>query len=362
MLRSLRKLAIGKALLVRPAGSSARFDAGVDRTSRGKGVLATHDSSTANPRQVRLSARGHWLANLPRAVLMAALLFGTASAALAEAQTKPEAAKPAARPSKLVVGLLPGESAPTVMRLNEPLRAYLEKTLKVPVELVVGANYAATGEALRFGRLDIAYLGPVTYLLRGRSSKLEPFARPSHEVVGPTFQAVVIVPADSPAKSLADLKGKEVAFGDPASTSGTWVPRYQLLAAGLVSGRDYELRVLGAHDAVALAVANKKVAAGGLSYPIYQRLLKEGKIDKNATRILELSPPIPEYMWTLREGIDPAFKEEIRKAFISVNDPEALKVFRAEAFIPAVDSDVDRVRTWMDAIKAANPEAIPAPQ
>jgi len=266
------------------------------------------------------------------------------------------------RPSKLVVGLLPGESAPTVMRLNEPLRAYLEKKLGLPVELVVGANYAATGEALRFGRLDIAYLGPVTYLLRARSSKLEPFARPSHAVVGPTFQAVIIVPADSPAKTLADLKGGEIAFGDPASTSGTWVPRYQLLAAGLISGRDYTLRVLGAHDSVALAVANKKVAAGGLSMPIYNRLLKEGKIDSKAVRLLAESPAIPEYMWTFREGIDPEFKEAIRKAFTSVDDPEALKVFRAEAFIPAVDSDVDRVRTWIDAIGAATPDAIPPAQ
>ena len=132
------------------------------------------------------------------------------------------------------------------MRLNEPLRAYLEKRLSVKVELVVGANYAATGEALRFGRLDVAYLGPVTYILRSRSAKLEPFARPTHASVGPTFKAVIIVPPDSPAKSLGDLKGQDIAFGDPASTSGTWVPRYQLLNAGLVSGRDYVLRVLGA--------------------------------------------------------------------------------------------------------------------
>lgn len=266
------------------------------------------------------------------------------------------------RPGKLVIGLLPGESAPTVMRLNEPLRAYLEKRLGIPVELVVGANYAATGEALRFGRLDIAYLGPVTYLLRARSARLQPFARPSHAVVGPTFTAVVIVPADSPAHTLTDLKGGEVAFGDPASTSGTWVPRYQLVAAGLVSGRDYTLRVLGAHDAVALAVANHKVAAGGLSKPVYDRLLAEGKIDAKAVRVLAESPPIPEYMWTFREGLDPAFKEEIRKAFITIADPEALKVFRAEAFIPAVDSDVEVVRSWMEAIRAVNPEAVPAPQ
>lgn len=272
--------------------------------------------------------------------------------------TLPAAAQ--GRPDKLVIGLLPGESAPTVMRLNEPMRAYLEKRLGLPVELVVGANYAATGEALRFGRLDIAYLGPVTYILQSRRARLEPFARPSHEKVGPTFQAVIIVPKDSPARSLADLKGKEIALGDPASTSGTWVPRYQLLAAGLTAGKHYTLRVLGAHDAVALAVANKKVAAGGLSMPIYQRLLKEGKLDGQAVRVLAESPAIPEYLWTFREGLDPAFKEEVRQAFIHISDPEALKVFRAEAFIPAVDADVDRVRGWVDAIRQATPDAVPA--
>ncbi len=291
------------------------------------------------------------LKTLSRLTIAAALLLAALSPA--GAQTKPQ---------KLVVGLLPGESAPTVIRLNEPLRAYLEKRLGLPVELHVGANYAATGEALRFGRIDIAYLGPVTYILRSRAAKLEPFARPSHEGVGPTFQAVIIVPADSPAKTLADLKGGEIAFGDPASTSGTWVPRYQLLEAGLVSGRDYTLRVLGAHDAVALAVSNRKVAAGGLSLPIYNRLLKEGKINPNTVRVLAASAAIPEYMWTFREGLDPAFKEKIRKAFIAMTEPEALKVFRAEAFIPAVDSDVELVRTWIAAIKAANPDAVPASQ
>lgn len=261
------------------------------------------------------------------------------------------------RPEKLVVGLLPGESAPTVMRLNEPLRAWLEKRLGMPVELVVGANYAATGEALRFGRLDIAYLGPVTYILQSRRAKLEPFARPTHKEVGPTFQAVVIVPADSPAKSLTDLRGQEIAFGDPASTSGTWVPRFMLVEKGLVSGRDYTLRVLGAHDAVALAVVNHKATAGGLSLPIYDRLVGEGRIDPKATRILAASPPIPEYLWTFREGLDPAFKEEVRKAFVGLTDAEALKVFRAEAFIPTVDADVDRVRGWIDAIVRDRPEA-----
>jgi phosphonate transport system substrate-binding protein len=255
--------------------------------------------------------------------------------------------------TKLTIGLLPGESAPTVIRINEPMRSYLEKRLGIPVQLVVGGNYAATGEALRFGRIDVAYLGPVTYIKQGQHARLIPFARPSHAGVGPTFQAVVIVPKDSPAKSLADLKGKEVAFGDPASTSGTWVPQYQLLAAGLAAKRDYTPRILGAHDAVALAVANHRVAAGGLSMPIYERLLREKKLDGNAVRVLAASPAIPEYMWTFREGLDEQQRAKIREAFLNVTDPEALRVFRAEAFVPAVDGDVNVVRQWVAALEKA---------
>ncbi|NHN79198.1 phosphate/phosphite/phosphonate ABC transporter substrate-binding protein [Azotobacter chroococcum] len=281
--------------------------------------------------------------------LFAALLLPAALAAHAD---------DAALPKKLTIGLLPGESAPTVMRLNEALRAHLEKTLGMPVELTVGANYAATGEALRFGRIDIAYLGPVTYILQSQRAHLEPFARPSHAQVGPTFQAVLIVPADSPARSVQDLRGQDVAFGDPASTSGTWVPRWMLADAGLVSGRDYRLRVLGAHDAVALAVAGKKVAAGGLSRPIYERLLKEGKLDPAKVRVLADSPAIPEYMWTFREGLAPELKEKIRQAFVSTSDPAALGVFRAEAFIPCVDADVDRVREWISVVEREHPEAV----
>jgi phosphonate transport system substrate-binding protein len=275
------------------------------------------------------------------------------TATLTETLTETTSGQPK-QPAELTIGLLPGESAPTVIRLNEPMRAYLQKRLGIPVRILVGANYAATGEALRFGRIDVAYLGPVTYIKQSRNVKLVPFARPTHAGVGPTFQAVIIVPADSTAKTLADLKGKEIAFGDPASTSGTWVPQSQLVAAGLKPRRDFTPRVLGAHDAVALAVANHRVAAGGLSMPIYNRLLREKKIDAAAVRVLAASPPIPEYMWTFREGLDPAFREKIRNAFLSVDDPEALKVFRADAFVPAQDSDVDVVRRWLAAVEGAS--------
>ena len=131
-----------------------------------------------------------------------------------------------------------------------------------------------------------------------------------------------------------------------------------LVKAGLVSDKDYTLRVLGAHDRVAFAVVNHKLDAGGLSMPIYKRLLREGKLDPKSVRVLEESPPIPEYMWTFGNGLSPKFREEIRSAFLEVKDPAALAVFGAEAFVPARDGDVDPVRSWMKAIADGHPEAL----
>lgn len=251
-------------------------------------------------------------------------------------------------------GLLPGESKPVVARLNEPLRAYLQQCLGMRVELVIGENYVATGEALRQGRLDLAYLGPVTYILQSRAAGLVPFARPSHGgSAGPTFKAAIVVPSDSPVECLSQLRGAEVALGDLASTSGSWVPRHMLLAAGLSAERDYVRRHLGAHDAVATAVLERRFRAGGLSLPIYQRLLAEGRLPPGGLRLLAESSAIPEYMWTFREGLPQELQLALRQAFVELRDREALGAYRAESFIPAVDADVDRVRRWMEELLQA---------
>ncbi|MEA2782437.1 MAG: phosphonate transport system substrate-binding protein [Rhodospirillaceae bacterium] len=249
-------------------------------------------------------------------------------------------------PSTLRIGLLPDEAAQTVIRLNEPLRADLERRLHMPVEVIVGTDYAATVEALRFGRIDIAYLGPVTYVLGRERAEIEPFAKPMH-AHGATFRAVIITAADSPVKSLADLRDKSLAFGDVASTSGHWVPRYMLHVAGLNSGVDYHPQFLGSHDAVALAVSHRIVAAGGLSEPIFKTLVAAGKIDPTSVRVIAESPQIPEYVWTFRVGLSDELRRRVTDAFLGIHDPDVLNVFQARGFVPAHDEDYQIVRDWL---------------
>lgn len=70
-----------------------------------------------------------------------------------------------ADPDKLKVALLLDENASTIIQNAQPLKDYLEKTLSKEVDIVVTTDYSSMIEAMRFGRIEIAYFGPLSYVL-----------------------------------------------------------------------------------------------------------------------------------------------------------------------------------------------------
>ena len=140
----------------------------------------------------------------------------------------------------LKVALLPDESPATIIRKNEPLRAYLATALQREVELVVTTDYSSMIEAMRRGQIDIGYFGPLSYvLLKQRMPGATAFAA-KLEGTSPTYTAVLIAGSESGVSKPEDLKGKIVAFGDPASTSSHLIPKNMLFQAGLKAGSDYK--------------------------------------------------------------------------------------------------------------------------
>jgi len=251
-----------------------------------------------------------------------------------------------ARAEPLRVGLLPTETALEVIRQHEPFRAALEGGLGRPVEIKVGVDYAATMEALRFGRVDMALLGPAAYVLVRSRAAVEPFARASRGG-NDSFTASIIVRAGSGIENLAALSGRVVALGDVASTSGNVVPRHMLLAAGL-AGRDaFRAHHLAGHDAVALAVLAGHAAAGGVSTEVLGRLVARGTVPANALATIAESAPVPEYPWTFRAGLPPADKTALRRIVLELLEPAALHPFRADRFVAAADEDYAPMRRMM---------------
>lgn len=247
-------------------------------------------------------------------------------------------------PAKLRVALLPDENASTLIQNAQPLKVHLEKALSKDIELVVTTDYSSMIEAMRFGRIEIAYFGPLSYVLaKSKAPEIQPFAV-GIDKGAPTYNSVIIAQADGAVKELADIRGKAFGFGDQASTSSHLVPRAHLLKSGLTGGTDYRVVHLGTHDAVARAVQNGQVQAGALSKPILETLIARKTIDGDKVKVLAVTAPIPNYPMVMQGNLAPQLKDAVRKAFLELKDREILKTFRAEGFAPTDDKAYDVLR------------------
>jgi len=247
-------------------------------------------------------------------------------------------------PETLKVALLPDENASTVIKYNKPLEIYLEKELGKKIELVVTTDYSSMIEAMRHGRIDMAYFGPLSYVLAKQKSDIEPFAAMKQKG-STTYQSVLIANTGAGIAKISDIVNKNVAYGDKASTSSHLIPKSILAENGLKAGENYREHFAGAHDAVAMAVQNGHAQAGGLSKPIFESLVQRGLVDPNKVKVLAESKPYPQYPWTMRSNLKPELKEKIRAAFLNLKDPEVLKPFKADGFGPISDKDYDVVRS-----------------
>ncbi len=247
-------------------------------------------------------------------------------------------------PAKLRVALLPDENASTLIQNAQPLRHYLEKALKKEVEIVVTTDYSSMIEAMRFGRIEVAYFGPFSYVLaKSKAPEIEPFAV-GVEKGKPTYHSILIANAAGPVKTIADVRGNPFGFGDQASTSSHLVPRAHLLKQGLMGGRDYKVVHLGTHDGVARAVQSGQVAAGALSEQIFRTLVERKVIDAAKIVQIGLSDPVPNYPIVMQGNLAPALKEAIRKSVLDIKDPQILKSFRVESFAATDDRAYDVLR------------------
>jgi phosphonate transport system substrate-binding protein len=238
----------------------------------------------------------------------------------------------------LRVSAIPDESPTELQRKFAPLGAYLEKATGRPVKFLPVSDYAATVEGLAGGKLDMVWYGGFTFVqARRRTGNAIPLVQREEDA---RFHSKFIVPAGSPAKTLADLVGASFAFGSVSSTSGHLMPRYHLLQNGIDPDRDFaKVAYSGAHDVTAKWVEAGKVEGGALNESIWQKLVDEKKIDATKVRVLWTTPGYHDYNWTVRGDLDPSLVARIREAFLALDlaNPEhraILDLQRTRKFIP----------------------------
>lgn len=258
-----------------------------------------------------------------------------------------------AEPGKLKVGFIPAEDARAMVRQSQAVLDKLAAATGMKVDVFVGSDYNATIEALRAKHIDLALLGPFSYVLATTQAPVEAFAiTVTAKTMQPGYHSVIITQKDSPIKSLNDIKGRTFAFVDPGSTSGFMVPSTAFIKAGITPEKDFkQVMYSGGHDASIVAVAEGKVDAASVADRILERGFAKGLAQRDKIRVVWQSQLIPNDPVLYRKDLPEDLKKKIREAFYEMKNLPFGEMGTVAQFKPATDKDYDPVREIAQVLK-----------
>jgi len=247
---------------------------------------------------------------------------------------------------KLTIGLIPSEDSQAMIESSKQVLDDLQAKIGMPVVPFVATDYNGIIEALRSGKLDVAYLGPFSYVLATSVADVEAFSVAVTKKTGQSaYKSVILARKDSGIHSLADLKGHTFAFVDPSSASGHLFPKAGLEQAGFAPDTLFKRVIFsGSHDASILAVENKKVDAAAVADRIFASAVAKGVVKQDDFEIVWSSKPIPESPMVWRKALDPELKKKVADALASIKDVPWGDQGVLNGFQPTTDASYDVVR------------------
>jgi len=229
-----------------------------------------------------------------------------------------------------------------------PLLSYLQEKLGRPVELVQRRTYAEINDLVKSGYVDVAFVCTSAYVAGHRDFGMSLLAAPQTQ--GKTvYYSVLIVPAGSSARSLADLRGRVFAFTDPMSTSGRLYPTFLVNQLGEAPESFFSRTFFTySHDDAIRAVANGLADGAAVDSLVYDYAIAREPGLATRTRIIHRSPPFGIPPVVVGPSARPQLIAELRDALLNMADePEgqaALAQLDIERFVLIEDSAYDSVR------------------
>jgi len=281
----------------------------------------------------------------------------------ATTHTTPAAAPAPKKPETLTIGFVPSQDAAGIESKVEPMNAYLSKALGIPVKSFVGTNFMGVIEAMGSDKVDVGFLNPLGYVLASGDYQTKVLLKTVRKGSA-TYRAQLTVRAEDkipvcdPAKdpkcaaTFAALKGKKIAFVEPASTSGYLFPWSFMKTAGIdvEKGKHFsDVIQAGQHDAAAKLVLNKGADACWTFEDVRDNLVKDTPDVKTKLIPVAYTNPIPNDTVSVRKGLPDDFVAQIKKAFMDYSVTEEGKkilkdLYTIDAFTDGNDADYNVVR------------------
>jgi phosphonate transport system substrate-binding protein len=201
----------------------------------------------------------------------------------------------------------------------QPLFNAVARMTGLRFELTVAQSYAAATEAMCTGAAEIGWFGAVSYLQtksRGCAELLAVDVVHGESV----YYSGYFARRDSPVKTLLDVKGRSVAFGDVNSTSSFTFPVAMLLEAGLRVPEDLgKIRLAGSHANSLKALEQGEVDVAAASFDSFEKAVRQGAVKAGDYRVIAKSMPIPNPPLAMHPKLSAEAKQELRAAFNRVH-------------------------------------------
>lgn len=224
----------------------------------------------------------------------------------------------AARPLRVVLIPADGGTEDGTRADFQPVFNAVGRASGLSFNLKVAQSYNSVVEAMCNGSADIAFFGPVSYVQAHRRGCAELLAV-ARERGDSTYYAGVFTRARSPIRTLRDLKGKRVAFGDVNSASSFIVPMGMILDAKIDPVRDLAaVRLTGSHANSLAALMQGQADAAGLSFESFEKAVNQGLVKPGEVRVVARSAPIPNPPLGMNARLPAPLKAKLKRAFAEV--------------------------------------------
>lgn len=220
-------------------------------------------------------------------------------------------------------GISSSENEKDRMIRNEPMRAYLEQQLGVEVEIFTAGSFDGIIQALASGQIEMARLGSSAYAAAytESSGNVVPTLTNLHKDGSSGYVSVLVTRCDSGIKTLADAKGKVLAFADPDSTSGYTVPYFNMVEREGIDPKTFfrATSFAGSHESAVMGVVNGNFDVGATyqnndDNGIYQRMEEKGMIDAGLVCKIWESPEITNGPLVFNKSLPPQLIEDVTLA------------------------------------------------
>jgi len=229
-----------------------------------------------------------------------------------------------------------------------PLLDYLEHELQRPVDLVQRRTYMEVNDLIAQGEVDLAFVCTSAYVAGVRDFDMQLLVAP--QVSGDTvYYSLLLVGADSPARTMSDLQGKVFAFTDPISHTGRNYPTFLVQQLGHTPDTFFARTFFTySHDHAIYAVADGVADGAAVDHLIYEFALLRDPDLANRVRIIHQSPSFGIPPVVVGPHVRPQLRVEMQTVLLQMaENPEgrvALAAAGIDHFVLISDDRYDTVR------------------